>query len=366
MDAMIRRLYLMQLFCLSWIFSFAQQMNWTRFTEDTLYYGKDYLPDHRMINMAGPAQIWDLRSLKAPYALSRRIIHSGEREGKVIANLLNGKQTDAILQLNGKSSEVMQILEDNPVCTGSKLTYTLTPAYKPFFTGVLGETFAYRGKMVAVFEWPRNISCTWTPPHLPDSCRITYTVVEESVVDAEGTLYLPTEFEQVYRQKVDIKKAPKIEIKIGAHWSDVTSIVPGIRLIKNTSLLRYVSATTGLQLVEIELNDNREPIQIEFRTHPLVTRVFAEEPTKPDIFAYPNPSYDVVRFQLSDLSNGLYTLKIFNILGVEVKELDIQVDHRRKTVAVDLREMQRGTYLYRLQDKAGRTIRTKRITLIQS
>ena len=97
-----------------------------------------------------------------------------------------------------------------------------------------------------------------------------------------------------------------------------------------------------------------------------MTRSFVEEPNKPDIFAYPNPSYDVVRFQLSDLPNGKYQLKLFNILGVSVRDTFVEVDNRRKTIALDLSDLQRGTYLFRLQDAKGRTIKTKRVVLIQA
>jgi len=366
MDAMIRRLFLFPLVGLCCAGIYAQQMNWSKLAEDTIYYAKDFLPDQRYVSMSGPAQIWDFRSLKAPYALSRRIIQSGERDGKVYANLVNGKQTEAIMQMTGKATQMIQVVESNPICPDNLLTYTMTPAYKPFFHGVLGEQYTYKGKMIALFEWPRDMTCTWTPPQLPDSCRITFTIAEESVVDAEGSLYLPTEVSQAYRHKTETKRAIRIETKNGLIWKDVTTLIPGVRLIRTTSLLQYVSATTGLPLVEIELNDNDEPFSVEFKTHPMVTRVFTEEPSKPDIFAFPNPSYDIVRFQLSDLANGMYKLKIFNILGVAMKEVDVQVDHHRETIAVDLSEMQRGTYLFRLQDKAGRTIRTKRVVLIES
>jgi hypothetical protein len=344
----------------------GQQMNWSRLSEDTLYYGIDYLPDQKLNTSPGPAQTWDFRSLKAPYALSRRIIISGERDGKEYANLVNGKQTDAIMILSGKATQLIQLIEDNPVCPEGRLTYTLTPAYKPFFSGVLGEHYSYKGKMVSTFAWPRNLTCTWTPPQLPDSCRITFTIAEEAVIDAEGTLFLPTEIGQVYRHKVTVKRALKIETRTGFLWRDVTSLVPGVRLITNQYKLRFVSATSGLQLVEVVLDDQQVPVSVEFKTHPLVTRVFTEEPNKPDIFAYPNPSYDVVRFQLTDLPYGKYKLKIFNILGVPVKEVEADVNQSRKTIAVDLSEMQRGTYLFRLQDKAGRTIKTKRVVLIES
>ena len=162
------------------------------------------------------------------------------------------------------------------------------------------------------------------------------------------------------------KRAARVEVKYGLTWRDVTTQVPGVRLIINTELVRFVSATTGLKLMEIEIKDGVHPLSVEFKTHPLVTRVFPEEPNRPDIFAYPNPSYDVVRFQLSELVSGKYKLRIFNILGVPVKELDIDVDEPRKTISMDLSELQRGTYLYRLQDQNGRTIKTKRVALIKS
>jgi len=366
MDAMIRK-SMLSLFTLFWCLILpAQQMNWVRLAEDTIYYAKEYLPDPFLITFTGPAQTWDFRSLKAPYAISSRIVVSGERDGKMYASLINGRQTEALMLLSGKASQVIEQTDHNPVCGEDKLNFKLNPAYKPFFTGVLGEHYTYRGKMNSVFAWPRNIKCAWTPPQLPDSCRVTYTIHEETVVDGEGLLYLPTEVMSALRQKVQIKRAAQVEVKYGLTWRDVTTQVPGVRLITNTELIRFVSSASGLKLVEIEIKDGIRPVSVEFKTHPLITRVFTEEPARPDIFAYPNPSYDVVRFQLSELVAGKYKLTIFNILGVLVKEVNIDVDESRKTIAVDLSEMQRGTYLYRLQDSIGRTIKTKRVVLIQS
>ena len=367
MDAMMRRIVLLLLVTGLWCeMASSQQMNWNRLSEDTLYYGRDYLPDQHVVSHTGPAQIWDFRSLKAPYALSRRIIPSGERDGKSYANMVNGKQTDAIMVLNGKTSQIIQIIEVNPICPDSRLTYSLSPAYKPFFIGVLGEDYTYRGKMVSTFAWPRNVTCGWTPPRLPDSCRITVSISEEDIVDAEGTLYLPTEINHVYRHKVTLRRAMKVETLLGTTWTDVTSIVPGVRLQTTQHFLRFVAAASGLQLVEVEINETDQPIRVEFKTHPLMTRVFTEEPTRPDIFAYPNPSYGVVRFQLSDLAAGFYKLKLFNILGVPVHEMEVEVKSSRQTVLLDMSGSQKGTYLFRLQDKSGRTIKTKRVVLIQS
>jgi len=356
----------MILFICLGIYAYSQQMDWEMLAEDTVYYANEYLPDDMMVTPPGPGQVWDFRSLRAPYAISRQISITGERNRKTYANLVNGNEPCAILQLSGNETQITQVIDDNPICPGNKLVYTLYPALRPFFSGEPGDEFNYKGRMQAAFPWPRDITCSWKPSQLPDSCRITYNFTIDIVVDGEGTLYLPTEVSPVYRQHVEEKRILKVETKRGSQWTDVTAQVNTLKMISFRELLRFISTSTGLEWAEIEVNDNLHPIRVEFKTYPLITRILSEEPTRPDIFAYPNPSFDIVRFQMRDLLYGHYKLKIFNILGVQVKELDINVDDDRKTISLDLGDLQRGTYLYRLQDSFGRVIRTKRIVLIQA
>ncbi len=344
----------------------AQDLSWSGLVEDTTYFAKDYNPDRSMVTLAGPAQTWDFRTLKAPYSISRQMIITGESSGKKTASLINGAKAEATVLLSAEGMEVTQIVEPNPICPDQFLTFTVSPSYKPFTSAVLGEKNVYNGKIVATFAWPRNTICQWSPNPLPDSCRITYTIQEQSMVDAEGLLYLPTEIDKATRQKVELKRALKIESKSKNVWRDVTAQVPGVRLITNRQFLRFFSDIDDVQLVEMEVNSQQVPVSIEFKTHPIITRVFTEEPSKPDIFAYPNPSYDIVRFQLANLTPGRYHLKIYNILGVPVKDIAVEVTHRRQTISVDLSAMQRGTYLFRLLDKTNRTIKTKRVVLIRS
>lgn len=346
----------------------GQYMNWSRLAEDTIYYAREYHPDWLMHTHPGPAQMWNFRSLRAPYAISRSIMVNGSagRNNGTQAQLMNGSQVDAILMLNGNSAVITQVLEENPVCPGGRLVFDLMPHYKPFYRGVMGDQTSYKGKMVSTFAWPRNVSCGWTPPMIPDSCRITYTINEDIEVDGEGTLYMPTEITQAHRQRVTRRRAVKIETRTGLLWRDVTALVPKIHLISVKEYYRFVSADQGLTLAEVEVDDNDQPVCIEFKTHPIATRILGDEPNKPDIYAFPNPSFDIVRFQLSDLNFGQYKLRILNILGTVVKEVDVFVDNKRKTITVDLGDLQRGTYLYRLQDSLGRTVKTKRVVLIQA
>ncbi len=365
MDAMIR-LRCLFLLILTHAALHAQYMNWSSLAEDTIYYAREYFPDQEITIQPSASQIWDFRSLRAPYAISRNIMVIGDRTNVTHAQLMNGSQADDILDIAGNSAQVTQVLLDNPVCPAGRLTYTLSPAYKPFYKGVLGEHTSYKGRMVTSFAWPKHLNCNWTPPQIPDTCRITYTINEDIDVDGEGTLYLPTEVAAVNRQHVIRKTAIRIEIRTGYLWRDVTSLVPGIHLITNEEYYRFVSTDIGLMMAEVQVGENNVPIRVEFKTHPIATRIVTDEPSRPDVYAFPNPSFDIVRFQLNDLERGYYKLKILNILGTQIKEVEVYVDDPRKTISVDLGDLQRGTYIYKLQDNLGRTVKTKRVVLIQA
>lgn len=344
----------------------AQYMPWSRLAEDTVYYAREYFPEGLAMSSSGPGQVWDFRYLKAPFAVSYRVNPMGQRDDKAYGYLQSGTQTIAVLDLRDPQALQTQSVETNPFCPSMLLTYDLQPARRMFYVGVLGESDAFKGRKSVTFAWPRDLACAWLPTPLPDSCRITVSMQEDILVDASGTLHLPTTSMTVLRQLMVTRSAMRVENLVQGRWKDVTPTVPGLRLLRENLRMRFVDAQSGMLMAEAELGDKNQIISMMFMTHPLVTRILPEEPSKPDILAYPNPSYGPMRFQLRDFANGHYQLRIFNILGVPVRDVEVWVDHPRETVSVDLSELQRGTYIYRLQDSSGKALRTKKIVLIST
>ncbi|MFT5801658.1 MAG: hypothetical protein ACI956_001467, partial [Nonlabens sp.] len=85
---------------------------------------------------------------------------------------------------------------------------------------------------------------------------------------------------------------------------------------------------------------------------------------KADIFAYPNPAINDVRFDFINLPTDTYDLKIYNILGVEVYSQKYNIANRR-TIKMDLSYMRKGTYLYSLVDSKGKPVTTKRLVVMK-
>ena len=85
---------------------------------------------------------------------------------------------------------------------------------------------------------------------------------------------------------------------------------------------------------------------------------------KADVFAYPNPAIEEVRFEFLNLKTGDYRLAIYNILGIEIWHEHYAISNDR-TAKVDLASFRKGTYLYSLLDEKGKTITTKRLIILR-
>lgn len=364
MDGRIKNLATLLLcICLSSLMQ-AQYMSWKLFSDDTLYYATEYMPENVHAASLGPAQIWDFRGLKAPYSLSKRITKIGEKNGVPYGFIQKGNVTEGVVTLKENYAQLTQRIDKNPLCDDQVLTFQMIPPYPINFKGRIGSKDNYSGKRISTFAWPRNINCSWNPPVLPDSCRITYFTLENILVDGDGTLYLPTEVKMVQRHRVSIKETIKVETLSKGKWEDVTSKISNLKRPGSTELRVFVEKETGIPVVTLSLSEDGAVQSAEFKTHHLITRVIEQDLDRPDILAYPNPSYDVVRFQLRDLPFGQYKLIIFNILGVPMKTIEIPVYDQKKTVYVDMSDVKKGTYLYRLENNSGESIRARKFTMI--
>jgi len=94
----------------------------------------------------------------------------------------------------------------------------------------------------------------------------------------------------------------------------------------------------------------------------------AESDGSPYVFAleqnYPNPFNPSTQIPFSVQGSGLVSLKVYDVLGREVRTLVNQnLQPGRYEVTFDAAELAGGVYLYRLQ--AGGLIQTRRLLLLR-
>lgn len=345
---------------------------------DTLRLATDNLPQGISPGQAGGDQSWFFGSLQAPFI--DEIIFKPAASGQNAAFFPNATYftspqdnlenyytvTNGQLFNNGFAGElpILPGLQAVALYNGSGLLERSTPlAYLdeninestltiPFSAEIIPDTF--------FAEFPVR----------PDSIRISQTVKTNSIVDAWGELALPDGFYPCLRQKNTVITSNQLEIKAGfLPWLPLSDEleIPGLTGVDTTLNYTFLSNNTKEPLAVLTMAGNGSTVNnVVFKAdNRTITNTYNKNLEKPDMFAYPNPAIGSVRFDLIGLKSGRYTIKMFNILGVEVWSKQCSVNTNSRTVRVDLDNMNRGTYLYSLINSDGRTVVTKRLIVLR-
>jgi Secretion system C-terminal sorting domain len=220
---------------------------------------------------------------------------------------------------------------------------------------------------------------------LADSIRIKATGTRTDLVDGYGTLKLPIGDYEVLREKRINFSQSDLEayLKLTKSWISLGGFAGGIQLpaqVKNligkdtTTTYHFYGATTKepLAIVTVDNIDNTKATAVTYKNikKTIATKDESEnaEPTastRPDIKAMPNPVIDIVNFEMSNLEQGNYTIKIYNLLGMVVWEEQHNVSGS-KIVRLDTNNLKKGTYLYSLSNAKGKILATKRLIVLKA
>ncbi|MEM9823095.1 MAG: T9SS type A sorting domain-containing protein [Bacteroidota bacterium] len=207
----------------------------------------------------------------------------------------------------------------------------------------------------------------------PDSVRVRVASERLDVVDAWGNLTLPGgNSYEVLREKRTEERETRLDAKVGigpfATWIDVTDFLGFLDFLGRDTVTEYHFYANDIKepiVRAVVTNDGSDtPLFVEYKTQDIISNVNYVNTGRSDVVAYPNPAIDQVRFDFMNLNSGNYTLKIFNILGVEIMSDTFAISNNR-TVQKDIGYLSKGTYLYSLVDFRGKTLSTKRLVIIR-
>jgi len=205
-------------------------------------------------------------------------------------------------------------------------------------------------------------------PLAPDSLRVRSLIDRTDLVDAWGTITIPGGTYDVIRQKRVEYIETRLDVKIGfLPWFDVTEQLGGMGFfgVDTTITYSYLSNESKEPIAVFGLDGNETEVEfVEFKSLEVNSVANTNNNLNPNLYAFPNPAINEVKFEFSDLKRGDYDLKIFNILGLEVYGESYKVSGS-KTVKIDISRLKKGTYLYSLMDENGKSIVTKRLIVIR-
>jgi Secretion system C-terminal sorting domain len=215
---------------------------------------------------------------------------------------------------------------------------------------------------------------------LIDSLRIKYVSTRTDVVDGYGTMKVPMGTYSVLRERRVQYNDKKLEVhtKLFKAWSDITALVPLNQLpatVKgfigtDTTLTYNFFSNTQKEPIAIATMSNKDNTVMNSITFknvkkftPVIDLFGADD--RPDVRAFPNPATEEVNIEMSNLSSGTYTLKIYNLLGAVIWQ-ESHVVSGGKTVKVDISRLRKGSYLYSVSNAAGKILATKRLMVMKA
>ncbi len=183
-----------------------------------------------------------------------------------------------------------------------------------------------------------------------DSVRLKNTTSKQTDVDAWGTLSIPMGTFDVLRQRIDEVTTDSVFVLIGGNWLFIS------RTQDSTTSYSWWTddAAVGFQLFGIEIDkSNGEITDVSFMSGTTVG--VADHPIV-ESRAYPNPVTDVLNIEFEKPVSG--ELVLLNQLGQQLRYKQLSSAGR---VSLDLSQLPKGIYFYRVGNNAGEIIANGKI-----
>lgn len=342
------------------------------FIGDTFLIATDHLPEDLSIGPTGQAINWDYTRLQSAYA--KRVIVNGIQktggENNISANAMITSYFDGDHLLDIEEGRIYEVGRriPNPFIKGEYLegfVENKIPWFQSFRFGETGEAsttiiFPIDAEMLRL---KRNLS--WLESNAV--LRIVYTIDITWKADAWGRIRIPFGTYDVVRQQVfeDITGAFEVKNASG-QWTNIDAAITGVNL-PDDRYERYLYWSDELEhpVVILEIDPTTSEItKVHYKAFEFSSKVVNNQPSNIDVLAYPNPAFDLVRFDLMNLSNDIYTIEIYDILGRQINSFQAEVDGYT-TVALNLSHLKKGTYIYRVANSRNNSVISKRIVMIK-
>ena len=350
---------------------------------DTLMYYLENMPEGVFITEAGPDQLWDLSFLNSQMQLQQIFFPVSQSEGgsffpeadyfivsdapvEILGGVQSGERFMKVF--NNKIDEVgfysstdfgfdfVQKYDGNNEYRRAPLSY------QDVFDSDYGFAIAISTELV-----PDSITDQF--PILPDSIRLRFEVERTEIVDAWGTMKIPSgDFDVLRLNRNDYIK-PFFDILITAGiWQEIDpSLLGGFGDFfapQNFRTHLFYNDNSKEEIAVFILNEGDTITTLQYKANDIRTNTILIHPGKQDIIAYPNPTFGEIKFELLNFSPGKYKLEVYNIIGKKLWSSYYYVDNYSRAIRENFSFLKKGTYLYSIIDEKGMKIRTKRLVII--
>ncbi len=335
---------------------------------DTIHYKTDRKPSI-LLGDGGENQLWDFSQLTSPYSDEVTFNSPGglsDRADMVVMQngsplfLLHWFDTD--LKIIGQYDS-QQFSQGEP-----KVSRFSEPAFFRNETFGYGDSFGQEYEQTTSYA-SNDLSFEMLNSlvEIPDSINVIRETSVVYEVDAWGSIILPMSKEDVLRLKIDRREIiTYVAIKDGLESSI------GNRNFLNQQITpqetrdisyHYYSSVSKIPLAMVETDDYGDVRQVAYQIDKSFFGDAKPFDERKGLAAYPNPSIGPVRFDFYGYPEGKYTIRVFNTILKSIWSESFSVD-QNGVVDVDLGFLQKGTYVYAVDNAYGERLLTKKLLII--
>jgi len=344
---------------------------------DTLLSAVDNMPTGIELGAAEPDRSWDFTTLEAPFSRSAVVVPATQLQGAFAFPAadfgISNNGTNTFYQVSDEAVLILGFYGQDPAGLGLENAFRYNPP--------LQEQHAPLSYGDAPINSSSNISIALSTENLPseilnelpitpDSIRLRLSQDRRDEVDAWGLLTLPGGIYDVLREKRVDQRELRVDVRLGAFpWTDITDILinqVGLEEVGRDTVTsyRFLSPEAVQPVAQVFVNEEQEVQRVRFKVNEAITNLQRIDKPVPSVYAFPNPAIVNVRFEFTNLPQDAYTLRIFNILGIE------EWSRRYKlagnfTEKVNISSLSKGTYLYSLSNSQGKTLVTRRLIVVR-
>jgi Secretion system C-terminal sorting domain len=335
---------------------------------DTLYLAVDRLPANPRLIHSNLEDYWDFTGLMAPYVQEIYVrpgaAAQSRSERSAYCVVSNGDGVDFSIVVDGKEMWIsgIRMKQGNDVFEVECLPHLPLRVN----TNDFGSEKTYSGTIEFNLTTDFVAAMDDSELSLADSIRIVVDWKYEIVNDQEGQMQLESGHYDVLRQQLKKTVNTQTEIKQNGMWSVRAKSLPFSLPIELQTGTTYIfwSEEFAEPVAVVQTDESENAVRVTFKVRKYSgRRVVQAAPDQADIFVHPNPSFGMVRFDLVNLPADTYQIEIYNILGVRLRSYSLDVDGSM-SYPLNLSDLKKGTYIYRLVDSYLKTLRSKRIVII--
>lgn len=346
------------------------------FPNDTLLYMTDFLPKGvRCDNFGSDSTKWDLNGVKAPY-IRKTVVNQVEEPSSLFfgstGTIAIGKNAVEYLKIGGDSVssfglDRIDLFGDGHQYYGKYITPRI---YRPLESAPDHQPTLLSNKLIY------QIDLTNLPPSLksqlpypPDSVRVITSIEERTISFKDITLDLNLERNNTILYHKLIVLTTILETrKSNLDWQNITRFVRYPSLFKSDTIRKssFYAQATQEHVATIFYKSLTEPDRIIYKAPDTFKDLTIIQDFNSGLYFFPNPyTVGTLRCELNIPAAGLYTLRIVNLVGTEIKRENYYLE-ANKTFDLDLTALSKGTYFIALEQDKNHVISTKRLLVIKS